>query len=73
MASKIRRLSAAQAIVRQVTTAPPSSPHAQVRPTAAEVLSRVFGFDSFRGEQQAIVDQVVAGGDAVVLMPTGGG
>lgn len=33
----------------------------------------MFGFDSFRGEQQAIVDQVVAGGDAVVLMPTGGG
>jgi ATP-dependent DNA helicase RecQ len=70
---EIRRLSGAQAIVRQVTTAPLSSPLAPVRPTAAEVLSRVFGFDSFRGEQEAIVDQVVAGGDAVVLMPTGGG
>jgi ATP-dependent DNA helicase RecQ len=56
-----------------VTTAPLPSPIAPVRPTAAEVLSRVFGFDSFRGEQEAIVDQVVAGGDAVVLMPTGGG
>jgi ATP-dependent DNA helicase RecQ len=56
-----------------VTTAPLPSPLTPVRPSAAEVLTRVFGFDSFRGEQQAIVDQVVAGGDAVVLMPTGGG
>lgn len=43
------------------------------RPAAAEVLHRVFGFDSFRGDQQAIVEQVISGGDAVVLMPTGGG
>jgi ATP-dependent DNA helicase RecQ len=40
---------------------------------ALQVLQRVFGYDSFRGEQQAIVDHVVAGGDALVLMPTGGG
>ena len=38
-----------------------------------EVLSRVFGYDSFRGDQQAIVEHVVGGGDALVLMPTGGG
>lgn len=37
------------------------------------VLQEVYGFDSFRGEQAAIVEQVIAGGDAVVLMPTGGG
>jgi ATP-dependent DNA helicase RecQ len=37
------------------------------------VLREVFGFDSFRGQQQAIVEHVIAGGDAVVLMPTGGG
>src|SRR5947208_16145982 len=37
------------------------------------VLREVFGFDSFRGQQLAIVEQVTAGGDAVVLMPTGGG
>jgi ATP-dependent DNA helicase RecQ len=42
-------------------------------PTAAEVLHRVFGYDAFRGEQAAIVEQVVGGGDALVLMPTGGG
>jgi len=41
--------------------------------TAAEALHTVFGYDEFRGDQAAIVDQVIAGGDAVVLMPTGGG
>jgi ATP-dependent DNA helicase RecQ len=40
---------------------------------ALRVLHRVFGYDSFRGEQQSIIDHVVAGGDALVLMPTGGG
>jgi ATP-dependent DNA helicase RecQ len=42
-------------------------------PRALEVLQRVFGYESFRGDQQAIVDHVVQGGDALVLMPTGGG
>ena len=41
--------------------------------TPAGVLGRVFGYDAFRGPQAEIVDHVVAGGDAVVLMPTGGG
>ncbi|MFJ4315446.1 DNA helicase RecQ [Streptomyces lavendulae] len=40
---------------------------------ALEVLHRVFGYGSFRGEQQEIIEQVVGGGDALVLMPTGGG
>ncbi|NLU70325.1 DNA helicase RecQ [Streptomyces sp. HNM0574] len=40
---------------------------------ARRVLHRVFGYEAFRGEQEAIVDHVVDGGDAVVLMPTGGG
>jgi len=40
---------------------------------ALEVLHRVFGYDEFRGEQAEIVEQVASGGDAVVLMPTGGG
>ncbi|MET9216409.1 MULTISPECIES: DNA helicase RecQ [unclassified Nocardia] len=41
--------------------------------TAEEVLRRVFGYDAFRGDQADIVAQVVGGGDALVLMPTGGG
>jgi ATP-dependent DNA helicase RecQ len=40
---------------------------------AQQVLRRVFGYDTFRGQQSEIVDHVVAGGDALVLMPTGGG
>ncbi|MEW2385016.1 DNA helicase RecQ [Micromonospora sp. NPDC047707] len=49
-----------------------SSPTDQ-RPGALEALRRVFGYDAFRGFQQEVVDHVVAGGDALVLMPTGGG
>ncbi|WP_395105209.1 DNA helicase RecQ [Actinomadura sp. SCN-SB] len=41
--------------------------------SAAEVLRRVFGYDAFRDGQQEIIDHVVDGGDALVLMPTGGG
>ncbi|MEM9303228.1 MAG: DNA helicase RecQ [Pseudomonadota bacterium] len=41
--------------------------------TPAHVLEHTFGFDAFRGAQQEIIDAVVAGDDALVLMPTGGG
>ncbi|MGW3291745.1 DNA helicase RecQ [Streptomyces sp. NPDC001002] len=40
---------------------------------ALSTLHRVFGYETFRGEQEEVIDHVVAGGDAVVLMPTGGG
>jgi ATP-dependent DNA helicase RecQ len=40
---------------------------------ARGVLKRVFGYDAFRGDQEAIVAHVIDGGDALVLMPTGGG
>ncbi len=41
--------------------------------SALQVLHDVFGYASFRGAQQAIVEHVAGGGDALVLMPTGGG
>ena len=41
--------------------------------TALDALRTVFGYDSFRGQQADIIDHVVRGGDALVLMPTGGG
>ncbi|HEX3860532.1 MAG TPA: DNA helicase RecQ [Stellaceae bacterium] len=37
------------------------------------VLRRVFGYATFRGQQQEIIEHVTDGGDAIVLMPTGGG
>ncbi|MBS2546557.1 DNA helicase RecQ [Catenulispora sp. NL8] len=51
--------------------APPESTHTAT--DADDVLRRVFGYDSFRGAQQEIVEHVIAGGDALVLMATGGG
>lgn len=41
--------------------------------TPAAILREVFGYPEFRGAQRAIVDHICAGGDALVLMPTGGG
>lgn len=41
--------------------------------TAHHILQHVFGYDAFRGQQQQIIDTLVAGGDALVIMPTGGG
>ena len=41
--------------------------------THLPILREIFGYEAFRGPQQAIIDHVAAGGDALVLMPTGGG
>ena len=59
-------------VVARPAAAPPRRATAKFA-TAAEALRTVFGYDSFRGEQAAIIDQVIGGNDAVVLMPTGGG
>jgi ATP-dependent DNA helicase RecQ len=44
-----------------------------VNKTPIEILKTVFGSDSFRGQQQEVIEQLLAGQDALVLMPTGGG
>jgi ATP-dependent DNA helicase RecQ len=41
--------------------------------TALNLLQTTFGYEEFRGQQEAIIDQVLNGHDALVLMPTGGG
>jgi ATP-dependent DNA helicase RecQ len=43
------------------------------RKTPLDILNRVFGYSKFRGAQERIVQRVISGGDALVLMPTGGG
>ena len=56
--------------------ASPGSEHAPLpseRGPALEVLERVFGYEGFRGNQAEIIRHVASGGDALVLMPTGGG
>ncbi|MDP2448293.1 DNA helicase RecQ [Polaromonas sp.] len=50
-----------------------SLPHPTPPLSPLDILGQVFGYPDFRGPQQAIVDHVVQGGDALVLMPTGGG
>ena len=69
-------MSEAAATLEAVTIAPAEAAPAPRPPESAaarEVLHRVFGYDAFRGQQGEVVDGVIAGGDAVVLMPTGAG
>ena len=42
-------------------------------PACLEILQNVFGYDRFRHNQQAIIESLISGSDALVLMPTGGG
>ncbi|MFM9919185.1 DNA helicase RecQ [Lacisediminihabitans sp. H27-G8] len=51
----------------------PARPSSSKYSSASDALHTVFGYDSFRGDQAEIIQQVVDGGDALVLMPTGGG
>ena len=46
---------------------------ASASPRPLDILNEVFGYSDFRGPQQAIVEHLIAGHDALVLMPTGGG
>ncbi|MCT9819259.1 DNA helicase RecQ [Microbacterium sp. W1N] len=61
----------APAVTASAPDLPPRRDHTGADPRA--VLKEVFGYDDFRGDQADIVAQVIGGGDAVVLMPTGGG
>src|SRR5580698_8383446 len=54
-------------------TAPARDRGPVAAPDALAVLNHVFGLPGFRGEQQEIVRHVTAGGNCLVLMPTGGG
>src|ERR1700689_3966029 len=45
----------------------------QIRDAALSVLLKTYGYRSFRGEQAEIIEHVASGGNAFVLMPTGGG
>ena len=51
----------------------PATDESVVQEAARGILRRVFGYSEYRGEQEAIILHVVGGGDAFVLMPTGGG
>ncbi|MDE2145490.1 MAG: RecQ family ATP-dependent DNA helicase [Burkholderiales bacterium] len=56
------------------TVLSPAAPAApDLARSAQQVLHEVFGYGRFRGEQRQIIEHVCAGGDALVLMPTGGG
>jgi ATP-dependent DNA helicase RecQ len=52
---------------------PPTASSPSVPTSPLSILQEVFGYPAFRGQQQAIIDHVGQGGDALVLMPTGGG
>jgi len=41
--------------------------------SSLDILKTTFGYDAFRGEQEAIIDSLIEGDDALVIMPTGGG
>jgi len=58
-------------VTSRVRPSPATVPATALAPLA--VLNEVFGYAAFRGQQQDIIEHVSAGGDALVLMPTGGG
>ncbi|AKH69246.1 ATP-dependent DNA helicase RecQ [Spongiibacter sp. IMCC21906] len=60
----------------EANTIPKQSPaphRQQLQEQALEILQHTYGYEAFRGPQSDIVQQVAGGGDALVLMPTGGG
>ncbi|MBN9429440.1 MAG: DNA helicase RecQ [Burkholderiales bacterium] len=60
-------------VLEPAAPARPAAPASALAEAALAILRRTFGYDAFRGSQAAIIEQVASGGDALVLMPTGGG
>lgn len=58
--------------MQQTLFAPATNPVSKYT-TPLEILQNVYGFREFKGKQEAVIDHVTCGGDALVLMPTGGG
>ncbi|TFZ06715.1 DNA helicase RecQ [Ramlibacter henchirensis] len=58
---------------KRVLRPPASRENQGIVSSAPSILQQVFGYERFRGQQADIVEHVIAGGDALVLMPTGGG
>jgi len=50
-----------------------SASQLRMKQTPLHILKTVFGYSSFRGEQEAIINSIINGKDAIVLMPTGSG
>ncbi|WP_422785361.1 DNA helicase RecQ [Ruicaihuangia caeni] len=67
------RLSAVSDAAATLSGVTPASETSTVDAAALETLRRVFGYEQFRGQQAEIIERVIRGGDALVLMPTGGG
>ncbi|MCW8983318.1 MAG: DNA helicase RecQ, partial [Gammaproteobacteria bacterium] len=49
------------------------NPHTPPNKAALQTLQSIFGYEDYRPHQQEIIENLIAGGDALVLMPTGGG
>ena len=49
------------------------NPRSKIDSSLKDLLKKIFGFDSFKGDQEAIINNVLAGKDTFVIMPTGGG
>ena len=62
-----------QSPLRRANCSAPSTVANPITLSTLQILQKVFGYGAFRGPQQAIIEHVVGGGDALVLMPTGGG
>jgi ATP-dependent DNA helicase RecQ len=58
---------------KRAARAPDATPSVGDRGGALHVLEHVFGYTSFRPPQDVIIDTLLGGGDALVIMPTGGG